>query len=139
MSAKHIHHDLVIELLVADGWTITHDPLSLKAGKRDLHVDLGAERNTFAAERGEVKIGVEIQSFAAESDVRSLQQATGQFLMYRWLMATQWPQHKLYLAVPVEVHTGILAEPLGQLVVMESGIPLLVFDPDREEPLKWSG
>lgn len=72
-------------------------PLSLKAGKRDLHVDLGAERNTLAAERAGVKIGVEIQSFAAESDVRSLQQATGQLLMYLRLMARQWPDHKLYL------------------------------------------
>lgn len=39
--------------------------------------------------------------------------------------------------MPVEVHTGILSEPLGRLVVGELAIPPLVFDPDRVEPLQW--
>ena len=30
--------------LVHDGWTITHDPLHLRWGTKDMYVDLGAER-----------------------------------------------------------------------------------------------
>ena len=29
MPAKNIHHDAVVRALTADGWTITHDPLTL--------------------------------------------------------------------------------------------------------------
>jgi hypothetical protein len=50
MPAKNMHHDLVVRALKADGWTITHDPLTLSFGGRDLFVDLGAERAALAAE-----------------------------------------------------------------------------------------
>lgn len=40
MPAKNIYHDLVVRALTADGWTITHDPLTLSFGGKDLFVDL---------------------------------------------------------------------------------------------------
>ena len=43
--------------LIQDNWLITHDPLSLKVGRKDLFVDLGAER-FLAAERQGEKIAV---------------------------------------------------------------------------------
>ncbi|MFM2431796.1 MAG: fdxN element excision controlling factor protein [Cyanobacteriota bacterium] len=43
MPAKDLFHDAVKAALVKDGWTVTHDPLTLKVGKKDLFVDLGAE------------------------------------------------------------------------------------------------
>jgi len=51
MPAQDFYHDAVVRALTADGWMITHDPLSLSYGGRDLYVDLGAERTTIAAER----------------------------------------------------------------------------------------
>jgi len=50
MAAKDIYHDLVKELLIAEGWTITHDPLLLAFGIRKVYVDIGAER-LIAAEK----------------------------------------------------------------------------------------
>lgn len=50
--------------LTRDGWAITHDPLTIEYDKRDLHIDLGAER-LITAERGTDKIAVEIKTFAA--------------------------------------------------------------------------
>ncbi|HVK15566.1 MAG TPA: element excision factor XisH family protein [Fimbriiglobus sp.] len=44
MPAKNVYHDEVIAALVADGWTITDDPLTLAVGERNIHIDLGAER-----------------------------------------------------------------------------------------------
>jgi hypothetical protein len=46
MPANNIYHDAVISALKADGWTITHDPLALMVGERDLLVDLGAESHS---------------------------------------------------------------------------------------------
>jgi hypothetical protein len=63
MPARDIYHSVVVHALMADGWNITHDPLSLSYGGKDLYIDLGAERVTIAAEREGQKIAVEIKSF----------------------------------------------------------------------------
>lgn len=55
-----------------------------------------------------------VQSFADPSDVRSLQQAIGQYGMYRYILARTDPDRALYLAVHSEVYDGILSEQLGQ-------------------------
>jgi hypothetical protein len=71
VPARNIYHDIVVQALTADGWTITDDPLRLSYGGRDLFVDLGAERRTLAAEKAGQKIAVEIQSFLNPSPVRA--------------------------------------------------------------------
>ena len=50
MPAHDLYHDAVKNALIKDGWTITHDPFRMEWGKRDMYVDLGAER-LLAAER----------------------------------------------------------------------------------------
>ncbi len=52
MPVRDIYHDAVRRALIKDGWTITHDPLRLDWGGKDMYVDLGAER-LLAAEKGE--------------------------------------------------------------------------------------
>ena len=44
MPAKDIYHDSVRNALIKDGWTITNDPYILSIGKKDLFVDLGAQK-----------------------------------------------------------------------------------------------
>ena len=43
MPVRDRLHDHVRNALVHDGWTITHDPLHLRWGTKDMYVDLGAE------------------------------------------------------------------------------------------------
>jgi hypothetical protein len=45
MPAKNIYHDAVVAALIADGWTITADPLKVAVGNRKLYVDLAADRS----------------------------------------------------------------------------------------------
>lgn len=137
MSAKNLYHDVVIDALKAAGWTITHDPLKLRVGRRDLLVDLGAERPLIGAEKGTEKIAVEVQSFLGPSAVADLQQALGQYTIYRLALAEEHPDRPLFLAVPTEVYDGILSEPLGQLVLVGVNLRVLVFDPDRREVVRW--
>jgi len=63
MSARNIYHDAVVAALIADGWTITDDPLRVTVGDRNVFVDLGAEKNVLGAEKGSRRIAIEIQSF----------------------------------------------------------------------------
>src|SRR5947209_5620553 len=104
MPAKNIHHDTDIQALQADGWTITHDPLLVPCGDRRLFIDLGAERLTIGAERGTERIAVEISSFVADSPVRGLQEAVGQFVVYRALLARTEPERSLFLGVSAQVY-----------------------------------
>ncbi|WP_395094007.1 element excision factor XisH family protein [Armatimonas sp.] len=84
----------------ADGWLITHDPLTLKYGEHtNLYVDLGAE-TPLAAEKEERKIAVEIKSFLSPSPLSEMEKALGQFGLYRFLLARQFPGRILYLALP---------------------------------------
>ncbi|BAY13994.1 element excision factor XisH family protein [Calothrix sp. NIES-2098] len=137
MPARDIYHNVVIQALIADGWTITDDPLYLGYGGRDLYIDLGAERSTIAAEKDNQKIAVEIKSFLSPSPVSDLQEAVGQYDIYRTILLELEPERILYLAVAKRVYEGIFSERLGQLIVNRIQIKLIVFDEKNERVWQW--
>jgi len=139
MSAKNIYHDAVVQALKADGWAITHDPLTLSYGGKDLFVDLGAERVALAAEKGGQRIAVEVQSFLSPSPVRDLQEAVGQYDIYRAILMETEPDRLLYLAVPQRVHDTLLVERFGQLIVSRLQLRVLVFDEQQGRITQWIG
>ena len=136
MPRKDFYHDTVVRALIADGWTITADPLFLSYGGRDAYVDLGAERPIGAEKEGR-RIAVEIKSFFGPSDVHELQQALGQFELYLDILAEVDPERALYLAIPLHAYQGIFSEPLGQLVLRRHQMQLLVFDDTQERIVQW--
>ncbi|MGH7966823.1 MAG: XisH family protein [Candidatus Binatia bacterium] len=136
MPAKDIYHDTVRNALLKDGWHITHDPLVLKWGDKDLFIDLGAER-LLAAEKNQQKIAVEIKSFTGPSDMADLERALGQYVVYHDVLAEREPERRLYLAVPEETWLELFEEPIGQLLLKNERARLLVFDPLQEEIRRW--
>ncbi|KAM3097155.1 XisH family protein [Phormidesmis sp. 146-12] len=103
MPAKDLYHNTVKTALIKDGWTITDDPLTLAIGERDLYIDLGAEK-LLIADRGSQKIAVEVKSFISASPVRDLENALGQYVLYEDIIAEDYPERILYLAVREEVY-----------------------------------
>jgi hypothetical protein len=138
MPARDLYHDAVVHALVADGWEITHDPLTLSFGGRELFVDLGATHVTLGAVRQGQRIAVEIKSFLSPSPVRDLEDAVGQFSVYRGVLAQVEPERTLFLAVPRRVFEGIFTERLGQVVIASAAIRLCVFDEDSERIVRWA-
>lgn len=63
-----------------------------------MYVDLGAERVIIAAEKDRQKIAVEIKSFLNRSPVRDLEEAVGQYDIYRTLLTETEPDRMLWLA-----------------------------------------
>ena len=41
------------------------------------------------------------------------------------------------MAVPLAAYEGVLSEEIGQLAIGKLGIRLIVFDPKRQEIVKW--
>lgn len=136
MPAKDFYHPHVVDALVRDGWTITHDPLSLRVGGKDMFVDLGAERFVGAERDGE-RIAVEVKSFTGPSEVRELEVALGQFVLYGDALARTDPARVLFLAVREQVYLDIFEEPLGRMLLDNKRVRLIVIDAMRREVVRW--
>ncbi len=136
MAQKDIYHDACKNALIKDGWIITHDPFILSFGKRNAYVDIGAEL-PMAAEKGGHKIAVEVKSFRGPSEMINLENALGQYILYRSLLKQDEPERVLHLAVTDDVYRGIFSEPLGQFIKAEHDLKIIVFNDIAEVIVKW--
>lgn len=128
----------VVAALVKDGWTITHDPYTIRVGKDRLMVDLGASRPLLAAERGEERIAVEIKSFASGSPLREFEQTLGQYVVYASLMRRRDPDRKLVVAVGEGEYRRLVAKPAVTFVLADQPIPFVVVRLGTEEVVEWT-
>lgn len=136
MPAKDIYHNNVKNALTKDKWIITHDPLTLKIGKKDLFVDLGAEK-LLGAERQGQKIAVEIKSFIGASEVEDLKNALGQYILYQNILKLTESDRILYLAVRKYVFTELFEEEIGQVLLENKLLKLIIFDSEKEVIVEW--
>jgi len=136
VPARDVFHDAVRHALEKDGWTITHDPLYIRTGGVEYHIDLGAEK-LLAAERNGEKIAVEIKSFVGVSTVAEFHTALGQYIEYRLALKEKHPGRLLYLAVPGDMYDTFFMLPFIQHVVAECQLKLLVYHPKDEVILLW--
>jgi hypothetical protein len=141
MPARDIYHNAVKAALINDGWAITHDPYRVAYGGRDAYIDLGAERDAvdvvLAAERGMTRIAVEIKTFTGPSVLADLQQAIGQYVLYRtWMHATE-PDRILYLAVDEETLVNVFAQSFAAVVATDLQIRLIVVNMGAERIVEW--
>jgi hypothetical protein len=137
VPAKDTYHNQVKRALIKDGWTITHDPLRLQWGVKDMYVDLGAEQ-LLAAEKEHRKIAVEIKSFVGLSEMDDLENAVGQYVLYHDVLAKVEPERELYLAINEATYTDLFSEAIGILLLENKRVRLLVFDPDQEVIDLWT-
>jgi XisH protein len=135
MPAKDLFHDDVRTALIKDAWTITDDPLRLRWGKKDYYVDLGAER-VIAAEKPGHRIAVEIKSFLGPSVVDDMEKALGQYLIYRSIMSRRQPDRELFLAIPNGM-AKLFDEPLGQMLLDDYDLRIMIFHVKKKEILQW--
>lgn len=136
MPAKDIYHDCVKNALIKDGWNITNDPLSLKIGKKDIFIDLAAEK-LLIAEKQNQKIALEIKSFISSSEVEDLKNALGQYILYDKILKYQLSELILYLAIRQAVFDRLFTEEIGQILLQDKTIKLIVFDPEKEVITQW--
>lgn len=134
--AKDIYHDTVKTALEKDGWTITDELLRLTIGSRSVYIDLGAEK-LIAAEKEGRKIAIEIKSFLSPSPVNDLENALGQYILYRDALKRSQPERILYLAISDEVYLDFFQEEIAQMVVEDEHLKLIIFDANKAEVVKW--
>jgi hypothetical protein len=131
MPVKDDVHDAALQSLIADGWTITKQQIAVMVEKRRLFIDIRAVKQANT-------IYVEVKGFEAESQANALGEALGQYLLYRYTMDYVGLEVPLFLAIPITAYQGIWSEPLGKLTRRRGRVKLIVFDPDKQEIIRWT-
>lgn len=136
MPARDVFHNAVRVALEKDAWTITHDPLYIKAEGIEFYIDLAAERILGAEKAGQI-IAIEIKSFLGPSEINDFYGALGQSLTYKKVLTKKQPDRVLYLAISQDIYEVFFSNPLIQEMVSDYQLKLLIFDPIQEEVLLW--
>lgn len=102
--------------------------------KERLH---GLQGQFIGAAKGNQQIAVEIKEFRGQSAIASLEQAIGQYVLYRLLLDQIDPARRLYLAVSDLDYDQILSEPIGELVISKLPLNLIVVDRSTVEVQQW--
>lgn len=136
MPARDSSHEAVKQAIINDGWIITDDPYVISYGDRFLFVDLGANR-LIGIRRGYQRIAIEIKQFKGQSQVTDLDQAIGQYLLYKILLNQVDPDRDLYLAISETTYNDIFIGPIGQLAIAEIPLKLFIINIEHQEIIQW--
>ncbi len=136
MPARDSIHETVKEAVIKDGWEITDDPYVISYGDRFLFVDLGAS-GFIGLQQGNKQIAIEIKQFRGQSQVTDLEQAIGQYSLYRILLNQIDPERDLYLAISEATYNDIFDEPIGKLAIAEIPLKLVIVNLSIKEITQW--
>lgn len=134
--AKDIYHNIVRFALVKDGWQILTDNYTLEYGGDRLYVDIAAEKS-IAAQKHDRKILVEVKSFLGRSFVKDLEQAVGQYIVYRDVLLEKELDFQLYLAITKGTYKNYFRHQLTQMIINRNQVNLLVVDSENEVISQW--
>ena len=77
------------------------------------YADLGAERFV-GAQKGKIRIAVEIKSFTGPSPIDTLEKALGQFTLYHDILPRVEPDRELYFAVSDTAYGDVFEDAMGE-------------------------
>lgn len=136
MPRRDIHHGAVRKALEDDGWTITHDPMTIALPDMDLFVDLGVEKFV-GAQKGSRKIAIEIKSFGRNDRINKFYEALGQVLIYQLALKREKIEREVWLAIPQKARDGLFQTIIVQEALSFFQLHLLVFDQLNKKILQW--
>ena len=98
-----------------------------------MFVDLGAESQFIGVEKEDCQIAIEIKELRGRSVIAELEQAIGQYVLYQLLLTQVDPDLNLDLAITTQTYENLFQEPIGQLVLQDLPLRLLVVDIAAQE------
>lgn len=134
--AKDLYHDNVRQALEKDGWLITHDPYHINIEDIGYQIDFGAE-SILGAERDNIKIAVEVKSFAGSSAVNEFHKAVGQFNDYYVALEMEDPNRILFLAVPLKAWLRFFQKQIIQKSLERIDAKIVIYNQENNEIVKW--
>ena len=135
MPLKDNIHESVKSALIKDGWTITDDPYRIAYEDSDVFTDLRVSKTT--SSKFHKVLVIEIKEFTSVSPMNRLEQALGQFQVYRIYLRQVAPDEKLYLAVDRVSYEKQFSRKSFQRIVEDYKLSLVVVDIPLEEIFQW--
>ncbi len=83
------------------------------------------------------KIAVELKPFLGDSTSDEFHLAIRQSIDSCILLAKTHPERPLYIAVPTDVYYAFFEGAFAQVILQESRVDIVVYDPDTEEIEQW--
>ncbi|BAY27643.1 fdxN element excision controlling factor XisH-like protein [Calothrix sp. NIES-2100] len=136
MPAKDVYHNAVRFALIKDGWEILTEDYTLEYGGDRLYVDIAAEKSIAAEKQGQ-KILVEVKSFLGKSFINDLEQAVGQYVVYRDILLETALDFELYLAITQGTYNSYFQRQLAQMIINRNQVKLLIVDAENEVIVQW--
>lgn len=136
MPRKDRIHEAVKNALVKDGWMITDDPYRIEYEDADVYADLRIEKATHGESTRRVLV-IEIKEFVGVSPMARLEEALGQYQVYRSYLRQTAPEEQLYLAVDQASYDALFRRKSFQRIVEDYRLALLIVDVPREEVTQW--
>jgi len=136
MPRKDQIHDAVKNALIKDGWIITDDPYRIEYEEADVYADLRIEKGRDGEELLRVLV-IEIKEFTSVSPMHRLEQAPGQYQVYRSYPRQIAPDEQLYLAVDKVSYEPLFSRKSFQRIVADYHLALIVVDVPNEEISQW--
>lgn len=111
---------------------LSRSPLSIQ-----LNTPNDNKGRLIGARRGNRQIAVEIKEFRGKSAIADLEQAIGQYVLYQMLLRQVDPGRDLYLAIADKTYSELFSEPIGELVIRELPLKLIIVDVESAEVKQW--
>ena len=89
------------------------------------------------AEKENQKIAIEIKSFVGTSEVEDLKNALGQYVLYEKIIKRQLLDRTLYLAIREATYNNLFRQEIGQILLEEKTLKLIIFNPEEEVITQW--
>lgn len=83
------------------------------------------------------KILVEVKSFLGRSFIHDLEQAVGQYIVYRDILLETESYFELYLAITQGIYKSYFQRQLTQMIINRNQVKLLIVDAESEVIVQW--
>jgi len=111
------------------------DPYAIQLGKLRGFIDLAAEM--LAAEKGSLKIAVEVKNFVGMSNLNEFKEALGQYLLYHLALSKKEPERSLFLAVPQSFYQDFFEDAFFKEIIELYHLKLVIFDEKQSQIKTW--
>ncbi|MEB3174771.1 MAG: element excision factor XisH family protein [Cyanobacteriota bacterium] len=98
---------------------------------------VSAPKTSTTSEKGTQKIAVEIKSFVSPSEIRDLEVALGQYILYQNVLNRIDSERILYLAIRDASFLKIFDQEVGQILLENQVLKLFTFNPNLEIITRW--
>jgi hypothetical protein len=133
LPAKDKLHDIAKRSLIKYGWIIEAEQYRLILGERNLWIDLRIKHPLT-----QNVLLIEIKDLTnTESEVDATAKALGKYLLYQLALEFMSVNIPIAMMIPIKSHTKVIQSIMGQRLLARFGIPIVIFNPEKEEVEQW--